>query len=313
MDANTNLFGTHPAAARVRVELNHYPSAHSDDLRAELARTYGLSPDRIIVGNGSDEILDFLTKAFVRPAATVCVATPSFVMYDFYARVNLAAVRAVPLRPDFQIDPDKILATRAALTFIASPNNPTGNAMDPEAIRTVARRSAGIVVVDEAYAEFCDQNFLPEALGNVVVLRTFSKAFGLAGLRVGWAAASADVIERLHRVKPPFTVGAYAEAVAIAALRDRTFVDAVVREVHAERNRLFRELAAFARPFPSDANFMLVDTGRPAAEVAAAMRARGILVRDMSDFPGLQTCIRFTIGPRAMNDRLLEALRSCCA
>jgi len=207
---------------------------------------------------------------------------------------------------------DGILETGAKVTVIASPNSPTGNAFPRGALETVLRRSKGIVVIDEAYAEFGGQDLVRTAARHprLIVTRTFSKAYALAGLRVGYAVGTAEAIDALLRVKPPFNVGAFAEAAAIAALRDRRFVDGVVRAIRSERVRIAAALRALgARPYPSDANFLLADVGRPSDAVGRALRRAGFLVRTMTDWPGLETCIRVTLGPPALNDRFLRALR----
>lgn len=319
MDANTNLFGPNPALRRVaasvgRMELHQYPSGNSDALRDALARFWGVTRGQVVVGNGSDELFDLVTKAFLNPGDRIAFPVPSFVMYPFYARVNLGKPVPVPLRrPGFALDVDRLLAAKARLTVLASPNSPTGNAFPPEAIERLVRHARGVVVVDEAYAEFSGQNLIPwvRRFDNLLVTRTFSKAHGLAGLRVGYAVGSPALIDALLRAKPPFNVGGFGEAVALAALRERRFVERTVRAVRAERARVSAALRAMGLGVnPSDANFLLIDAGRPAGAVAAALRRRRILVRSMSDVPGLETSIRVTLGPRPLNDRFLRALRA---
>jgi histidinol-phosphate aminotransferase len=235
-------------------------------------------------------------------------------MYPFYGGVNFGRLRPVPLkvREGFALDADRILRAKAKVTVIASPNSPTGNAFPPDVLGAVLRRSAGIVVIDEAYAEFAGTAWVRKAVRHprLIVTRTFSKAYALAGLRVGYAVGSTAAIDALLRVKPPFNVGAFAEAVAVAALRQQRFVDHVVGRVRAERVRVAAALRALgARPYPSDANFLLADVGRPSDRVSRALREAGVLVRNMTDWPGLETCIRVTLGPPALNDRFLRALR----
>jgi histidinol-phosphate aminotransferase len=317
MDANTNLFGPPPALRAVarrigRLAINQYPSGNSDPLRDALAARWGVRRENVAVGNGSDELFDLVMKAFVNPGDRVAFPVPSFVMYPFYGGVNFGRLAPVPLREGFALDVDGILETGAKVTVIASPNSPTGNAFPPRALESVIRRSAGIVVIDEAYAEFCGQELVRTAARHprLIVTRTFSKAYGLAGLRVGYAVGSEAAIDALLRVKPPFNVGAFAEAAAVAALKGRRFVDRVVRVIRAERARVAAALRAMgARPHPSDANFLLVDVGRPSDAVARALGGAGFLVRRMSDWPGLETCLRVTLGPPALNDRFLRALR----
>jgi histidinol-phosphate aminotransferase len=316
MDANTNLLGPNPAIAETarrvgRLALNQYPTGNSDPLRDALADAWRLRREHFVVGNGSDELFDLVTKAFVGPGDPVAFPVPSFVMYPFYARINLGRAVPVPLGPGFALDVERLLRARPRVILLASPNSPTGNAFPRAALDAVIRRAPGIVVVDEAYAEFCDQALIRRAprAPNLIVTRTFSKAHGLAGLRIGYAAGPPPLIDALLRVKPPFNVDAFAEAAAIGALRNRGYVRRVVRTIRAERARVAASLRAMGfRPYPSDANFLLADVGRPSAEVARALRAAGFLVRAMTDWPGLATCIRVTLGPPALNDRFLRAL-----
>lgn len=316
LDANTNLMGANPAVERVLAnpaafDAAQYPSPFSDALRAALARAHGLSPEHFIVGNGSDEIFDFVTKTFVNPGDTIAVAAPSFVMYAFYARVNLGLVAEVPLHQGFQPDVDELLATQAKLTILATPNNPTGNAFQGARLERLLRRTEGLVLIDEAYADYGEANWLAR-LGefpNLIVTRTFSKAYGLAGLRVGYAAAAPEIVERLHRVKPPFTVNLVSERIAIAALEEPAFMLGSVAATRTERRALIQGLMERRIiAYPSDANFVLARTDAPPGLMAQRLSARGILVRDMSEFPGLEGCIRVTVGTHEQHDRLFAAL-----
>ncbi len=316
MDANTNLLGPNPVVERALAAgasngLNHYPSGTSDDLREAIAAEFGVTSGEVIVGDGSDEVLDTVTKAFLDAGDVVAIPSPSFVMYAFYGRINFGRVVEVPLRPDFGLDADRVLATRAKITFLASPNNPTGNRLD--GIEQVIRGSKGLVVVDEAYAEFCGQDFARRTreFENVIVSRTFSKSHGLAGLRVGFGIGPRALIDRLMAVKTPFTVGTMPERIAIAALADRTYGEASRAMIASERPWLSEALRRIGmRPCPTDANFVLVDAGAPARPIVQRLRERKILVRDMSDFPGLANFFRTTIGRREDNERLLEGLRA---
>ncbi len=316
MDGNTNLCGQNPAVERVaaragRLELNHYPSPVSTRLREAIAHHHGLDPSEVIVGNGSDEVIDFVTKAFVNPGEIVAFPSPTFVMYPFYARVNLAQIVQTPLaRPGFELDAEALASCRGKVTFLASPNNPTGNAFPPDSIRALLGKAAGIVVLDEAYGDFCGQDWASQIRewDRLLVLRTFSKAHGLAGLRVGYAVGNADLIGALARVKPPFDVGTFAEEVALEALADPTFLRASVGAIRRERDRLSGDVAELGfRPCRSDANFILIEVedGPGAREF---LRSRKILTRDLSDFAGLEGYLRVTVGRPEENDRFVEAL-----
>jgi histidinol-phosphate aminotransferase len=318
MDANTNLIGRNPAIDRVAgraggIDLAQYPSCLSDDLRAAIARHHGLTPEQVIVGDGSDEVLDVLCKAFLNPGDVIACATPSFVMYAFFGRLHFGRVVEVPLRmPGFVLDVDLLLRVRAKLTFIASPNNPTGNAVPGEDLERLIRESSGLVLVDEAYADFCDQDFAREVgrYENLVVSRTFSKSHGLAGLRVGYGLANARLMEKLWCAKTPLTLGTLNEAIALEALGDTAFMEETVRVVREERPRLARKLLEMGfHPAPSDANFMIVDVGQPSGALRAFLRSKGILTREMGDFKGLETYIRITVGRPEHSDRLLGALK----
>lgn len=315
MDANTNLVGVNPAiylAAKQlsRLEINHYPHPYSDALRKEIARFYGIDRDGILVGNGSDEIIDMLTKAFSNPGDRICFPGPSFVMYDFYARVNMGNATAVELSDDFSLSAKKMLALKPAVVFIASPNNPTGNAFARDDIMEVVLNSRSLVVIDEAYADYCRQNLLelPKRHRNVVVTRTFSKAFGLAGLRVGFAYGHPATIRTLYKVRPPFSVGAFSECAALIALRHPEFLKKSVRIISAERRRMAQSIRRF-EPYPSDSNFMLIRIGRKCGAVVRKMRQNGILVRRLP-FRRIADCIRVTIGLPQHNKKFMRVLDS---
>lgn len=316
LDANTNLMGANPVVERVLAnvaafDVAQYPTPFSEPLRAALSKTHGMPAAQFIVGNGSDEIFDFVTKTFINRGDTIAVAAPSFVMHAFYGRVNLGLVVEVPLHQGFQPDVDELLSTRAKLTILATPNNPTGNAFQPARLERLLRETEGLVLIDEAYAEYADGNWLARLaeFPNLIVTRTFSKAYGLAGLRVGYAAASAGIVERLHRVKPPFTVNTISERIAIEALEDPRFMRGSVAAAKAERKALIQGLMERKIiAYPSEANFVLARTGAPPGLVAQRLSARNILVRDMSDVPGLEGCIRITVGTIEQHDRLFDSL-----
>ena len=318
MDANTNLIGRNPALERAtrrlsEIDFNQYPTCLSDDLRAALAREHGVAPDQILVGDGSDEVLDVVFKAFCNPGETVAFPTPTFVMYDFFAKLHLASVVAVPLKlPGFGLDVDLLLRARPKLLFIASPNNPTGNAFPREELERLITESPGIVLLDEAYADFCGQDFAAQVdrYENLIVSRTFSKSHGLAGLRVGYGLANRKVMEKLYCAKTPLTMNAFSEAVALEALADKTFVRETITVVTRERERLARLLEGLGfRPAKSDANFMIVDLGVPSDPARAFLRGKAIVTRAMRDFKGLENFIRVTVGRPEHSDLLVTALK----
>lgn len=319
MDANTNLFGANPCIAKVArrlkgLSVNHYPSPYSDQLRSALYKELKLPMEQIIIGNGSDEIFDFITKAFLNPRDTIALPAPSFVMHYFYGRINMGKIKPVPLNKDFTLNDDAIIKAKAKLTIIASPNNPTGNAFGESELAKIIMASDGIVVIDEAYAEYSKQNFIKliESFPNLIVTRTFSKAYGLAGLRIGYAVAQKPLIEKLYCVKPPFTVNTFSERVAIEAMKDKKFVRKVVSDTLKERMYLKQNIRKLGfKPYPSDSNFIVVDIGRPSKAIYQKIRGEGILIRDLTDFQGLANFVRITVGTRTQNEKLLKALAKC--
>lgn len=318
MDANTNLVGRNPAVERAArrlasLDVNQYPSCLSDELRDAIAREHGLAREEVIVGNGSDEVLDTLCKTFVSPGDVVACPTPSFVMYGFFGRLHLGKVVEVACRgPEMEIDVNGLLAARAKLTLVASPNNPTGRAVPARDLEALVRGCAGIVLVDEAYADFCAQDFGRHVRDceNLVVSRTFSKSHGLAGLRVGYGLANRKLMQRLLSAKTPLTLDVFSEAAAIESLADKTFWRESVELIKKERGRAedaLREIGM--QPIPTHANFLLIDVGRPSGSARAFLKSKGILTREMGDFKGLGNCIRATVGRPEHTDRLVAALK----
>lgn len=314
LDQNTNLWGPNPVLERiVAPPVDQYPTRDADDLMAALATTYALSPDHFVAGNGSDEALDLLTKAFTDQGQVLAAPSPSYSLYPFYARLQDLTMKQVPLRSKFQLDVDGLLATEAALTVVPSPNNPTGNAFATDDLQRLIEESDGIVVIDEAYAEYADHSFIHDVddHDNLVVMRTFSKAYGLAGLRIGYLAANPDLVERLRLVKPPFNLNTYSEAVAVAALHESAWMQGVVADTIAERERMAAMLKTHGlRPHPSDANFILCHTGDDPGRLNAHLRSKGILARTFPGVDGLEQCIRFTVGMPEHTDQLGETLEA---
>jgi histidinol-phosphate aminotransferase len=318
MDSNTNLAGRNPAVERAAkrlasIDLNQYPSCLSDDLRAAIGKEHGLSPEEVLVGNGSDEVLDLVCKTFCNPGDVVAIPVPTFVMYSFFARIHLGMAVESPLTgPAWQLDVDAILRLRPKITFIASPNNPTGNAFPKADLERLITGSPGIVVIDEAYADFCGQDFASQVrrYENLIVSRTFSKSHGLAGLRVGYGVSNRKILEKLQCAKTPLTLNSVSEAIALEALADKTFLKESVRLIQSERVRLGDMLQEIGlRPRRTDANFMIVDVGVPSGGARAFLRERGIVTREMGDFKGLANHLRVTVGRPEHNDRLVSELK----
>ncbi len=316
LNDNANLFGVNPAVMDAAEEFDFsrlwaYPSENSDSLRDRIASEYGLSPTEVIVGNGSDELLDIVSKTFINPGDRFCSPSPTFGMYRFYARVNLATICEVLLRPDFSMDVDQILAQKAKLTAICQPNNPTANLFGMDAIRTILTESEGVVMVDEAYSDFSGTRMIEDVMtsSSALDIRTFSKAYGLAGLRAGFALAREETINELRRVRTPFGLNSFTEAVAIKAMDNGDWVKAMVVEMKSQRTYLDRKLRAMGfETYPSVCNFVIAKCPIESTLLVSALRDRGIAIRDCSSFPMMKDHIRVTVGPRDLLDRFLEVL-----
>ncbi len=319
---NTNLFGTNPALAQGlagvhSAELSEYPSLTSISLRAAVARKHGIGEDLVVTGNGSNELIDVLMRTFLSPGETVAFHTPTFSMIPTFVRANHGVCRPVPLGKDWSLDADALIAEQAKVTFLVRPNNPTGNAFPRAEVERVLNETRGVVVVDEAYVEFLDDSsFLQEIRDGherLIVLRTLSKAHGLAGLRIGFGVASEGLARELAKVRGPFRLNAVSETIGALALQDDAFLGQVVAGVRAERPTLARELTARGfEVFPSDANFILARPPVDARGLTRKLSARGVAVRDFGEGP-LAPFLRITVGPPAVTAQFLAALDSALA
>jgi histidinol-phosphate aminotransferase len=324
LSANENPLGPSPlavAAIRREAERIHlYPDGGAPALAEAVAEALGLKPDHLLFGNGGDEILTLLGRALLDPGDEVVIPEPSFEPYTTTARLAGATVVASPLR-DYRTDLDDVLARigpRTKLVCLSSPHNPTGVPLERGAWERFCARCPDdvMILLDEAYVDFLEAPelwadglaALAARPGSLVLLRTFSKIAGLAGLRVGYAIASPAVIGQLERVREPFNVGRVAQAGATAAARDAAHRDATRRVVWRERGALSAALAArgLSHP-PTEANFLLARVGRPTGPLVAALRAEGVLVRDGAAV-GYPEHLRITVGTAEQNARLLAAL-----
>jgi histidinol-phosphate aminotransferase len=319
LDANENPFGPSPRVARA---LANYPDyAFYPDyrpLRRAVARYAGVAPEQVVLGNGADEMIDLLIRLFVEPGQAVVTCPPTFSMYRFFAQVNRRSVLAVPRRADFSIDVTAIEATArasqgsAGLLFLVSPGNPDGQAIPLELIQRLLELPL-VVAVDEAYIEFGGESAAPLLIDhdNLVVIRTFSKWAGMAGLRLGYALLAPDLAGCLERLRHPYNVNAAAMVAALATLEDLETVRANLARLIAERERLREALAAipWLEPLPSQANFILCRVGEHVAPVVVdALARRGILIRRFPD-PVMAGYVRISVGRPEQNERLLMALR----
>jgi histidinol-phosphate aminotransferase len=314
---NTNQWGTPPAAAaalRAGLDVSRYPDMYGDSLKRAIAKKAGFSPECVVTGNGSDDVLDCVIRAFAAPGDTVAHPDPTFVMVPVFARINGIRPVPVPLAADLSMDADALLATNARIIYLCSPNNPTATPTSVDTIRRIIAGARGLVVIDEAYAEFTGlPGFLGEAPGleRVVVCRTLSKAYGLAGLRVGYGAASPKIVEIVEKSRGPFKLNMMAERAAVEALTtDAAWVVARAREAVESRDRLAGELRAMGlAPLPSAANFVLVPTDKAFA-LAASLREKGIAIRPFRNLTGIGDAFRMTAAPWPVMERALAALRA---
>jgi histidinol-phosphate aminotransferase len=318
LSENTNLWGTPPAAAAalresVAVDVANYPDMYADSLKHAVAERTGVGTDCVVTGNGSDDVIDCAIRAFASPGEKIAVPDPTFVMVPVFSRINSVVPVPVPLKGNHEMDCEAMLATGARIIYLCSPNNPVPVSTPIEAIRKVIANAPGLVFLDEAYAEFASETGLlreAPALERLLVCRTLSKAYGLAGLRVGYATAAPNIVETIEKSRGPFKVNAQAERAAVAALTlDREWVIARVAEAIANRDRLDAGLRSLGfTPLPSSANFLLVPTPK-AFEIAARLLQHGIAVRPFRALAGIGDAFRITAGPWPLMERVLTALR----
>ena len=299
-----------------RLPLNRYPDPLANDLRDLIAEANGLGREQVLVGNGGDELLFNLALAWGGPGRTFLNLPPTFSVYDANARLTNTTVANVPRLPDFSIDEDAVLARVAEgdidYLVVTSPNNPTGKLADEAFLYALLEATDALVMVDEAYFEFSRTTMRPALAQheNLVILRTFSKAFSLAGVRMGYLLGNAAVISEFVKVRQPYSVDAVSQAVARVVYANRAKFEPGITAIIAERQRVFEGLKKVpgVTPFPSDANYVLFRLER-AAEAWQALYDRGVLVRDFSRTPMLEGCLRVSIGSPEENDAFLAALR----
>ncbi|MBI4491458.1 MAG: histidinol-phosphate transaminase [Chloroflexi bacterium] len=319
LDANENPYGCSPRVAEALGQCGGYhlyPDPDQEEARHLVAAYAGVEPAQVMLGNGSDELIDLLMRALLDPGDELLDFSPSFAMYAFNAQHYAARVVEVPRDEAFDIDPElafRVASLRTRLALVAAPNNPTGNPVRPEVLERLLE-GGWIVAVDEAYAEFCGTSFAPlvRERENLVALRTFSKWAGLAGLRVGYAILPQGLAAHLWKLKPPFNVNVAALAAAKATLGDLDYLRANIARIVAERDRLIAALAGvpYLRPYPSEGNFVLCRVvGRDAFQLRQALVQRGILIRHYRH-PRLRDCIRISVGRPQDTEALLAALSS---
>lgn len=313
LDTNTNVLGSNPAAAEyLRThtwDLNGYPDTYSGSLRSALGELYGLDPDTIIAGNGSDEMLDVIFKTFTNWGDNTAVPFPSYSLYDYFVKSNGGKAIMVDLTDDFQLDVDSMVKTGAKVTIVPSPNNPTGNSFRQKDLEDLITRFDGIVVVDEAYAEYSGEGMIGKVaeFDNLVVTRTFSKAYAMAALRVGYMASNPKLAEMMMCVKIPYSLNAVSEGAAVAAVRDQDFIRRSVDLVTEQRPKLIAGLERLGfEVFPSDSNFVLARSPIDHKALVDGLRERNVLIRDFGAKRRTENCVRPTVGTAELNALLLE-------
>lgn len=312
LDANENSLGS-----PLTKWYNRYPDPHQAKLKDAISKIKGISTEYIFIGNGSDECIDLLYRCFCEPGKdNVIICPPTYGMYEVSAAINDVEVKKVSLLENFQLDLDGIEAAadeHTKIIWICSPNNPTGNSISYHDIELLLNNFYGLIVIDEAYINFARQRSLVQALPeypNLVVMQTLSKAWGLAGLRLGMTFAGKAIIELMDRIKPPYNISQAAQELALKALEEVGQVNDMIKDIV----RMRKELAEKLRPihfvekvYPSDANFLLVKV-TDAVKVYDHLLESGIVVRDRSKVQLCDGCLRITIGTENENQKLLEVL-----
>lgn len=314
LDANENSFGS-----PLTKWYNRYPDPLQWEVKKGLAGIKKVDAENILLGNGSDECIDLLIRAFCNPQRdNIVICPPTYGMYEVYANINDVPVHEVPLTTNYQLNLEGLEETIDAGTkiiFFCSPNNPTGNSLDREDIEMVLNNFDGIVVIDEAYINYSRQRSFVTALNdypNLVVMQTFSKAWGLAALRLGMIYASKEIVAVLNKIKPPYNINGATQELVLKALDKLDDVNAMITETVKLREGLKQELlnvSCVEKVYPSDANFLLVKVS-DANAIYAFLRERGIIVRNRANVLLCEGCLRITVGTEKENADLLKALRS---
>ena len=312
LDANENSLGS-----PLTKWYNRYPDPHQIAVKAALGTVKGIAAEHVFLGNGSDECIDLLFRCFCNPGKdNVVICPPTYGMYEVSANINDVEIRKAPLLESFQLDLvhlETLVDENTKIIWLCSPNNPTGNSLNREDIETVLNNFNGIVVVDEAYINFAKQKTFTQELSeypNLVVLQTFSKAWGLAGLRLGMAFASVDIINILNKVKPPYNINQATQDLALKALEEVGQVNDMIKEIVDMREALvavFSKMPTVEKVYPSDANFLLVKL-KNAKKVYGFLLTKGIVLRDRSSVKLCDDCLRITIGTEKENTILVDAM-----
>ena len=302
----------------LKVALNRYPEAGAPGLRSRYAAYFGVDADMLMLGNGSDELISILCNALAPRTASILIPTPTFAVYRIVARNHGCRVFEVPLDDNFDLDLpamlDAIREHQPALVFISNPNNPTGNAFDPQKIEEIIKASEGLVVVDEAYFPFSGITLMPllATYRNLVILRTLSKV-GLAAIRVGFLIGTAQLVQELDKVRLPYNINSLSQVGAAFFLDEESAFLEQIREIISNREKLFTQMKQLAgiRIYPSSANFIFFSCDNDADSIYSHLLNRGILIKNLNAPGRLRNCLRVTIGNANENVQFLEALREC--
>lgn len=313
LDANENPFET---------GMNRYPDPHQNKLKEKIAQVRGVQKENVFIGNGSDEVLDLLFRAFCEPRTdNVIIMPPTYGMYETLAEINDVQCRKAPLNEDFSLSADKVLQQvddNTKIIFLCSPNNPTGNTLDEKEIERLFNETEALIVIDEAYIDFSTKKSFLKKLDQyprLAVVQTLSKAWGLAGLRLGLGFASKEIVLILDGIKPPYNVNTYSQQKAMESLGnpgETARKIAVLRSEKEKMQKALEQLPGVSRIFPSDTNFLLVEI-KNATKIYQELINKGIILRNRSGMMYCKECLRITIGTPEENKRLLDELTKLSA
>ena len=309
LDANENPFDT---------GLNRYPDPQQNLVKAALAKIKNVSREQLLLGNGSDEVLDLIFRVFCEPKVdTVIVLPPTYGMYEVLANTNDVGLIKISLLDNYQPNVDEILKaqnSQTKLLFLCSPNNPTANSFNADKIETLIKKFTGIVVIDEAYIDFSSQESWIGRLNefpNLIVIQTLSKAYGLAGIRLGACYSSTKIISVLNKIKPPYNINQLTQQTALKALQNSIKTNNEIAIIISERNKLIidlEEISFIVKVYPSDANFLLVKVDNAIVRYHQLIEHE-IIVRNRTNLPLCENCLRFTVGTKEENKKLMNTLK----
>ena len=309
LDANENPFET---------GVNRYPDPYQREVKEKLAEIKGVQLGQLLLGNGSDEVIDLLFRGFCNPGEDFAVAIePSYGMYDVSSKINGVKLKKVQLNPDFSMNTQQLIETSqgAKLVFICSPNNPTGNSFRRSEILEILNQTTGILVVDEAYIDFSNKPSLTDLVSEnprLFILQTLSKAWGLAGIRLGIGIGNTELIAFLHKIKPPYNINQLTQDYALKRLAEKEKVQTEIEVIKAERKKLavfLKELPIIQEVFPSDANFILIRISE-ATNWYTKLVKQGVIVRNRSNQPLCAETLRISVGTPEENEKLMNLLRT---